>query len=69
MIFKEMGIFDEDYHTKYRAYILQKRYKEYIEMVKLDFYAIFFDARLKKRVEELFKERFGKEFVCPDLPK
>ena len=38
-------------------------------MVKLDFYAIFFDARLKKRIGELFEEKFGKKFVCPDPPK
>jgi len=64
-----MGIYEVDYHKKYRAYILQKRYKEYIEMIKLDFYAIFFDARLKKRIEELFEEKFGKKFICPDLSK
>ena len=58
MIFKKLGIFDEDYHEKYRDYIHQKRYKEYIENVKLDMYAKLFDARLKQKIEDLIKEKF-----------
>ena len=58
MIFKKLGIFDENYHQKYRNYIHQKRYKEYIEMVKLDMYAKLFDARLKQKIEDLIKEKF-----------
>jgi len=70
MIFKKMGIFDENYHQKYMAYIRQKRYKEYIENVKLDMYAKLFDARLKDKIEKLIKEKFGKkDFICPDIPK
>ena len=70
MIFKRLGIFDEDYHKKYRDLIRQKRYKEYIENVKLDMYAKLFDARLKEKIKKLIKEKFGKkEFVCLDIPK
>ena len=67
MIFKKLGIFDENYHQKYRTYIHQKRYKEYIEMVKLDMYAKIFDARLKERIEDLIKEKFPEhELVIED---
>ena len=70
MIFKELNIFDENYHQKYRDLIRQKRYKEYIENVKLDMYAKLFDARLKERIKKLIEEKFPKlKFVCPDLPK
>ncbi|MBA7549373.1 hypothetical protein ES705_41853 [subsurface metagenome] len=70
MIFKKLGIFDENYHQKYRVYIRQKRYREYIENVKLDMYAKLFDARLKEKIKKLIKEKFGKkEFICPDIPK
>ena len=70
MIFKKMGIFDENYHSKYRDYIRQKRYREYIENVKLDIYVKLFDIRLKEKMRKLIREKFGKkEFVCPDIPK
>ena len=70
MIFKKLGIFNEDYHQKYRAYIRQKRYKEYIENVKLDIYAKLFDARLKEKIEKLIKEKFGKKnFTYPGTPQ
>ena len=70
MIFKRMRIFDENYHSKYRAYIRQKRYREYIENVKLDIYVKLFDIRLKEKIKKLIEKRFGKkEFVCPDIPK
>ena len=32
-IFKSLGIYDEDYHEKYRAYIHNKRYETYIDLV------------------------------------
>ena len=67
MIFKKLGIFDENYHQKYRNYIHQKRYKEYIEMVKLDMYAKLFDARLKEKIDKLIKEKFPKpELITED---
>jgi len=70
MIFKELNIFDENYHQKYREMIRQKRYKEYIENVKLDMYAKFFDARLQERIKKLIEEKFPKiKNVCPDIPK
>ncbi|MBA7580485.1 hypothetical protein ES708_22377 [subsurface metagenome] len=46
----------------------QKRYREYIENVKLDIYAKLFDARLKEKIEKLIKEKFGKkEFIIEGL--
>jgi thymidylate kinase len=70
MIFKELGIFDENYHQKYRDLIRQKRYKEYIENVKLDMYAKLFDARLKERIKKLIEEKFPKtKIVISDIPK
>ena len=59
MVFEKLGIFNENYHDKYRKHIKQKRYREYIELVKLDMYAIFFDARLLIQIEELIKEKYG----------
>ena len=35
-VFKSLGIYDEDYHTKYRDYIHSKRYKTYIDLVAND---------------------------------
>ena len=68
MIFKKLGIFDEDYHKKYRQDLLQKRYKLYIEKVKLDMYAKIFDARLKKQIEDLIKEKFPKPKFEIEMP-
>jgi hypothetical protein len=34
--FKSLGIYDEDYHDKYRAYIHAKRYEKYIDLVIAD---------------------------------
>lgn len=70
MLFKKLGIFDENYHEKYREDLLQKRYKEYIEKVKLDMYAKLFDIRLKERIKKLMEEEFPKiKIIIPDLPK
>ena len=32
-VFKKLGIFNEDYHEKYRKYIHNKRYEKYIDTV------------------------------------
>jgi len=32
-IFKSLGIYDEDYHEKYRDYLHNKRYETYIDLV------------------------------------
>jgi len=32
-VFKSLGIYDEDYHDKYRREILNKRYEKYIDLV------------------------------------
>ena len=58
-----MGIFDENYHYKYRKYIKEKRYREYLLLVKLDMYTKFYDARLKMQIDKLIREKFGKENI------
>lgn len=69
IIIKGLGIFDEDYHQKYREYIRQKRYAEYLANTRFDIYTKIFDARLKERIKKLIEEKFGKnDFVCPDPP-
>jgi len=32
-LFKALGIYDEDYHEKYRQYLHDQRYEKYIDMV------------------------------------
>ena len=58
-----MGIFNENYHDKYRKYIKEKRYREYLELVRLDMYIKLFDARLNMQIDKLIKEKFGKDNV------
>ena len=60
MIFRKLSIFDENYHQKYRKLLKQKRYREYIENVKLDMYAKLFDARLKEQINKLMNRKFPK---------
>ena len=35
-VFKSLGIYDQDYHEKYRQYIHNKRYEKYIDLVIAD---------------------------------
>ena len=58
-----MGIFNENYHDKYRKYIKEKRYREYLLLVRLDMFAKFYDARLNMKIDKLIKEKFGKDNV------
>lgn len=56
-MFKVMGLYDEDYHEKYRKYIREKRYAKYIDMVIGDIQNKIYDKN-KKQIEKLIKEKF-----------
>jgi len=68
-IFKSLGIYDLDYHKKYRKSLHAERYKTYINLVAND---IQKKIRLmnKKQIRELMNKKFPEpEFICPDPPK
>jgi len=68
-IFKSLGIYDQDYHEKYREYIHSERYETYINLVANDIQEKILHIN-KKQIRELMDKKFPeKEFVCPDLPK
>jgi len=68
-IFKEAGLYNEDYHEKYRDYIHEKRYGEFINLVAKDIDNIILTID-KKQIRELMNKKFPEpELVCPDLPK
>ena len=52
-----MGLYDEDYHEKYRKYIREKRYSIYIEKVTDDIQEKL-NNKTKKQIEKLIKETF-----------
>jgi len=58
-IFKVTGIFDENFHKKYRDFIHKKRYNNYIDMVLED---IKNNIRTmnKKQIQELMYKKFAK---------
>jgi hypothetical protein len=57
MIFKKLGLYDEDYHEKYRKYIREKRYVEYINKVIEDIQNKIRDKN-KEQIKKLIKEKF-----------
>jgi len=57
-VFKSLGIYNENYHKKYRKYIHSKRYKVYINKVAEDMYNILWDKLIKKRTERALKKEF-----------
>ncbi len=68
-LFKAWGIYNADYHKKYRKYLHSKRYKTYINLVANDIQENIKDCN-GKQIRELMDKKFPeKEFVCPDLPK
>lgn len=52
-----MGLYDEDYHEKYRKYIREKRYSIYIEKVTDDIQEKL-NSKTKKQIEKLIKDTF-----------
>ena len=52
-----MGLYDEDYHEKYRKYIREKRYSIYIEKV-IDDIQQKLNSKTKKQIEKLIKDTF-----------
>jgi len=59
MIFRKIGIFDEDYHQKYRKMLHQKRYNAYINMVIEDIQNNIV-AINKRQIQELINRKFPK---------
>jgi len=51
-------LYDEDYHAKYKQYIDQKRYKKYLESVRLDMFTKLIDLRRELDIEKKLKEQF-----------
>ena len=56
-VFQKMGLYDEDYHEKYRKYIREKRYSIYIEKV-IDDIQQKLNSKTKKQIEKLIKDTF-----------
>lgn len=56
-VFQKLGLYDEDYHEKYRKYIREKRYSIYIEKVTADIQQKL-NSKTKKQIEKLIKETF-----------
>ena len=68
-LFKAWGIYNVDYHKKYREYLRGERYKTYINLVANDIQESIKNCN-KRQIRELMNRKFPeKEFVCPDLPK
>jgi len=68
-LFKAWGIYNTDYHKKYRKSLYSKRYKTYINLVANDIQKKILNMN-KKQIRDLMDKKFPeKEFVCPDLPK
>ena len=56
-MFKALEIWDQEYHEKYRKYIREKRFGEYIKKVTDDLQEKIYQKN-KKQIEELIKEQF-----------
>lgn len=68
-LFKVLGIYNIDFHEKYREYIHSERYKTYINLVEDDIREKI-ESINRDKVDQFLKEIFGeKKFTCPDLPK
>ena len=65
-LFKALGIYDVDYHEKYRQYLHSERYLTYINLVEKDIRGKIESAN-KKKIDEIMKEKFPKpEFKIED---
>lgn len=51
-MFKALGIYNEDYHEKYREYVHSERYKTYIDLVTNDIQEKFRNMN-KKQIKAL----------------
>jgi len=68
-LFKAWGIYNADYHKKYRKHLYEKRYKTYINLVFGDIKNSIASMN-RSQINECLKEFFWKkEFVCPDIPE
>jgi hypothetical protein len=61
-LFKTLGIYDEDYHKKYREYLHSKRYKTYIELVAGDIQEKILNTN-KKQIDKLFKNFIDWKYI------
>jgi len=67
-MFKAWGIYNVDFHKKYRKYLHGKRYKTYINLVFGDIKNSI-GSMNRSQIDECMKKFFRKkEFVCPDIP-
>jgi len=57
-LFKAWGIYEIDYHKKYRKYLHSKRYETYINLVENDIREKIESAN-RKKVKKLLNEIFG----------
>ena len=66
-LFKALGIYDQDYHKKYRHEIHNQRYKTYIESVLEDIKENIITMK-KENIKECLKDFFlKKEFIIIDV--
>ena len=65
-LFKAWGIYDIDYHEKYRQYLHSKRYETYINLVEKDIREKI-ESVNRKKIEELLEEKFPEpEWIIED---
>ncbi len=57
---KGLGIYDKDYHKEYHQYVKEKRYKQYLDSLRLEWFTQFIEIRRKLQTEKLLQERFPK---------
>ena len=57
-MFEALGIFDTDYHEKYRQYILEKRYAKYLEALRVEMFTRLIDLKRELDIEKKMKEMF-----------
>jgi len=68
-LFKAWGIYNVDYHKKYREYLHNERYKTYINLVTEDIQENIRSMN-RAQIEECMKVfSRKKDFVCPEISK
>jgi len=65
-LFKILGIYNIDYHKKYRKYLHVKRYKTYINLVEKDIREKI-ESVNRKKIDKLFEEKFGTYQSCIEV--
>jgi len=57
-VFKSLGIYNENYHKKYRKYIHNRQYKVYIKKVAEDMYKKLFNELIRLRIIKVINKGF-----------